>query len=235
MKLFLIRHAESQGNVELRLQGRKEFPLTERGVWQAERLSERLLPHRPAAIYTSPIQRAFRTAGPIALKAGLEPLPEPRLQEYDFGDQLSGLTWQEIRQRQPEIVQALTMNDSTFPRYPGEEGRGAFKERVTAALDAIAERHASDSAVAVVTHAGPIAVFVLGLLGRNYSRPIPLSIDNASVTTVEFHSGGSGWQPPAQLTALNDTCHLRVPVGAQQPGTGGGRLAAPGNASERRP
>ena len=54
MRLLLIRHAESQGNFERRLQGRREFPLTAKGMQQAEALASRLAPESLAAIYCEP-------------------------------------------------------------------------------------------------------------------------------------------------------------------------------------
>ena len=208
MRLLLIRHAESQGNYEGRLQGRKEFPLTERGVEQAQALGARLAMMQVSAVYSSPIRRAHDTAIAVAAQAGLEVRPEPRVQEYDFGDQLSGLTWQEIREQKPEIVAALVRNDSEFPRYPGEEGRGAFRDRVCTAMAEIAERHRGDESVAVVTHAGPIVVYVMETIGRGYSRPVPFTIENTSVTTIELMGSSAPFAPPAVVVGLNDTCHL---------------------------
>ncbi len=209
MKLLLIRHAESQGNYEGRLQGRKEFPLTERGIKQAQALGGRLATTQVAAVYSSPIRRAQDTAVAVAAQAGIEVVLEPRLQEYDFGEQLSGLTWQEIREQEPEIVSALVRNDSEFPRYPGEEGRGAFRDRVCAAMAEIAERHREDEYVAVVTHAGPIVVYVMETLGRGYSRPIPFAIENTSITTIELNSASAApFAPPSVVVGLNDRCHL---------------------------
>jgi broad specificity phosphatase PhoE len=209
VKLLLVRHAESQGNYEGRLQGRKEFPLTERGVQQAGALANRLAKSQVSAVYSSPIRRAHDTAVAVATEARLEVVLESRVQEYDFGDQLSGLTWQEIREQQPEIVSALVRNDSEFPRYPGEEGRGAFRDRVCAAIAEIAERHRQDAAVAVITHAGPIVVYVMETLGRGYSRPVPFTIENTSVTTIELDNASAApFAPPAVVVGLNDTCHL---------------------------
>lgn len=208
MRLLLIRHAESQGNHEGRLQGRKEFPLTERGIRQAQLLAERMSEWPVSAVYSSPIRRAHDTADMVASAARLDVIPEPRVQEYDFGEELSGLTWQEIRDQNPEIIAALTGNASEFPRYPGEEGRANFRDRVCAALHDIAKRHGSDDAVAVITHAGPIVVYVMETLGRGYGRPIPFVVDNTSVTTIELSSGGNEFVPAAVVTGLNDTCHL---------------------------
>ena len=208
MKLLLIRHAESQGNHEGRLQGRKEYPLTERGLEQTQALAARLKGIPLSAIYASPITRAMHTAAEIAGRLQVPLTADKRLQEYDFGDKLSGLTWQEVRETQPEIVAALVSNDSEFPRYPGEEGRRAFRERVCGAVGEIAENHKDDECVAVVTHAGPIVVYVMETLGRRYSRPIPFTIDNASLTTIELNHAATAFLPPAVLVGLNDTCHL---------------------------
>ncbi len=209
MKLLLIRHAESQGNYEGRLQGRKEFPLTERGIKQAQALGGRLATTQVTAVYSSPIRRAHDTALAIVEQAGIEVALEPRVQEYDFGEQLSGLTWQEIREQKPDIVSALVRNDSEFPRYPGEEGRGAFRDRVCAAIAEIAERHREDASVAVVTHAGPVVVYVMETLGRGYSRPVPFTIENTSITTIEFNNASAApFAPPSVVVGLNDTCHL---------------------------
>ncbi|TMG05184.1 MAG: histidine phosphatase family protein, partial [Chloroflexi bacterium] len=107
MRLLLVRHAESQGNLERRLQGRREFPLTMRGVAQAHALAERLVSLPLSAVYSSPVGRAMQTAEVIAAKACLDVISEPRLEEYDFGDAVSGLTWQEIRENEPAIVEAF--------------------------------------------------------------------------------------------------------------------------------
>ena len=208
MQLELIRHAESQGNREGRLQGRKEFPLTERGVLQARALATRLATIPVNAVYSSPIRRAIDTAEEVGRALGLEVVAESRVQEYDFGEKLSGLTWREIRERRPEIVAALAGGDSEFPSYPGEEGRDVFRDRVCAALGEIVEKHREDSAVAVITHAGPVVVYLMETLGRGYRRPIPFTIENASITTIEIAPPGAPFAPPAVVTGINDTCHL---------------------------
>src|SRR5438874_3432945 len=208
MRLLLIRHAESQGNFERRLQGRREFPLTERGLAQARALAERLVPLPLSAVYSSPVGRAMQTAEVISTKACLDVIAEPRLQEYDFGEAVSGLTWQEIREQQPEIIEAFRSGRSDFPAYPGEEGRAAFQDRVRAAMRDIAERHEGGEHVAVITHAGPITLFLFDVLGKEYRRPIPFVLDNAAITTVEVvNSGGRPNIPRMVVTGINDASH----------------------------
>jgi len=220
MQLLLIRHAESQGNFEHRLQGRREFPLTERGLDQAQALAERLNATPLAAVYSSPIGRAMQTAEVIAAKAGVEVVPEPRLQEYDFGEAVSGLTWDEIRATQPQVVEALRSERREFPRYPGDEGRAAFQHRVQAAMSDITQQHTGDEDVAVITHAGPIVVFLMDVLGREYARPIPFVLDNASITTVEVNVKASAHVQLMVVTGINDACHVNHIQSADR--TGGG-------------
>lgn len=206
MRLLLVRHSESVGNREMRLQGQTEFPLTERGRRQSEQLAASLAQQSLAAVYSSPTRRALETAKAIAGRFGVEVEAEPALEEYDFGD-LSGLTWPEIKERRPQLIEQLLGDSAEYPDYPGEEGREAFRERVSGALWRLAERHAEDEVVVVVTHAGPIAVFLLDVLQRGYQRPIPFTLGNASVTAVEV-AEAQPIGPRAVLVWLNDTCHL---------------------------
>ena len=194
------------GNRELRLQGQAEFPLTERGRRQAEELAASLAERQVIAVYSSPIRRALDTAEAIASPLGLTVEVQAALQEYDFG-KLSGLTWPEIREQRPQLIEQLLSDSADYPDYPGEEGREPFRQRVCEALWAISERHTGEESVAVVTHAGPIGVFLLEVLQRGYHRPMPFTLDNASVTMVEI-AEPQPVRPRAVLVGLNDTCHL---------------------------
>jgi broad specificity phosphatase PhoE len=208
MRLLLIRHGESEGNAELRLQGQGEYPLTERGLEQGRLLAERLRPLSLAAFYSSPVRRARQTADVIAEVTGLEVTELPGVEEYDFGE-LSGMTYRELAEKHPEIVEQYRRGPD-YPSFPGGEDRDAFRRRVCEALWSVAERHPGAS-VAVVAHAGPIGVFCLEVLGLPYRRPLPLRIYNGSITVVEVRDGppeGRDPRPRAILVALNDTCHL---------------------------
>lgn len=202
MRLLLVRHGESTGNAEGRLQGHSDFPLTPRGLEQARRLAARLSDVPIAAVYTSPLARAAQTAAAVAEPHGLPVLDLPGVQEYDMGPHVSGLAWREIRDRYPDVWAALIDRTGPYPKYPGEEGREAFRRRVAGALWGLADRHPGEFVV-VVTHAGPIAVFCLEVLDLPYRRPIPLEFHNASLTAVDVQPGRGA------ILTLNDTCHLR--------------------------
>jgi broad specificity phosphatase PhoE len=200
---LLIRHAESVGNAERRLQGQGDFPLSARGFAQAERLARYLAENdRPAALYASPLLRTQQTAEFIAQACACPIQSLPQVREYDFGE-ASGLTWAEIADRYPGLIAAVRARTPDYPKYPGEEGREQFRTRVCDAVFGIAATNASLDQVAIVTHAGPIVVTCLNVLGLPYQRPAAFAVENCSITTVEFSSNDP------VLVATNDTCHLR--------------------------
>jgi probable phosphoglycerate mutase len=207
MRWLLIRHGESVGNQEWRLQGQKEFPLSERGRLQADLLARRLAGMDIAAVYSSPMRRAWETAQAVARRLGLAVQALPGVEEYDFGE-LSGLTWTEIQQRAPEVTAAIASRGGEYPHYPGEEGREAFRQRVRTALWRLQEKHDKET-VAVVTHAASIYVFLLDVLGLPYRPPVPFALANGSITVVETPQQQWPGAPPAVLASLNDVCHLK--------------------------
>jgi broad specificity phosphatase PhoE len=206
MRLILVRHGESVGNFENRLQGHTDYDLTPKGLAQAKQTALRLHELGVTAVYTSPLLRAANTALAIGDRLGCTPIELPGVREYDFGE-LAGSTYQELRQR---FASATTTDGRPAERaYPGEEGREAFSERVTSSMWDVAGRHAGAS-VAVVSHGGPIALFCQMVLGLPYRRPMPFAVENCSLTIIQVHDG----EPPpgrtrATLLTLNDRCHLR--------------------------
>src|SRR5262245_9217349 len=105
MDLLLVRHGESEGNAQERMQGTSDFPLTARGREQAQRLSGWLEAHQVSwdRLYASPLLRAWDTAGILAGDRGSVPHAEPALREIDAGA-LEGLTFEDIAQRFPSYA-----------------------------------------------------------------------------------------------------------------------------------
>jgi len=198
MRLVLVRHGESVGNFENRLQGQADYDLTERGREQAELTAGRLADLGVSAVYTSHLLRAHRTALLFGRRLGVEPELLHDVSEYHFGE-LSGQTYAQIRER----FGAVTSPAERV--YPGEEGREAFFQRVTRALWGVVDAHPGET-VAVVSHGGPIALFCQLVLGLPYKRPMPFSINNCSLNIIEARENSLERQ--AVLLHLNDTCHL---------------------------
>ncbi len=200
MRLILVRHGESVGNFENRLQGQEDYELTDLGRHQAHLTAQRLHELGTSAIYTSHLLRAHETASTIGEQLGIQPSVMEDLAEYHFGE-MSGQTYAEIRERFGAIANPAERT------YPGEEGRDNFFNRVTNALWGIAAAH-PDETVAVISHGGPIALFCQAVLGLPYKRPMPFSISNCSLNVFDASASSSSDSRSAVLCHLNDVCHL---------------------------
>jgi broad specificity phosphatase PhoE len=200
MRLILVRHGESVGNFENRLQGQADYDLTDLGRRQAELTAHRLHELGTSAVYSSHLLRAHATAKTIGSRLGVDCCVLEDVSEYHFGE-MSGATYAEVRERF-----GATANPAERV-YPGEEGRDVFFKRVTQAMWGIADAH-PDETVAVVSHGGPIALFCQAVLGLPYRRPMPFSISNCSLNVIEVESAPAAESRRCRLVRLNDVCHL---------------------------
>ncbi len=206
MLLILVRHGESVGNLENRLQGQEEYDLTELGQRQAIMTAGRLAELGVSALYSSPLLRAMSTARTIGERLGIQAQSMPAVAEYHFGE-MSGATYAEVRQRFSAAVGAAERV------YPGEEGREVFQERVTKGIWGVIDAYPAKT-VAVVSHGGPIALFCQTVLGLPYKRPMPFAIGNCSLSLIEV--ADQGVREPV-LVRLNDQCHLFAPLPDAEP------------------
>ena len=185
-QLILIRHGETLWNTERRMQGQRDSPLTERGVWQAQQLGERLKTQPFDALYSSDLPRAYRTAQSIAAVTGHDIIRDERLRERHFGI-FEGLTQQEMESKSPQAYQQFMSRDAQYA-VPGGESPADFFARCLAALEDLAHRHA-DSTIAVVTHGLVLdcAYRAASGLALEAQRPVPLV--NASLNWFAIEAG----------------------------------------------
>ncbi len=176
-RLVLIRHGETDWNVEGRYQGQADPPLNARGLEQARRTAESLRGVGLEVLYSSPLRRAAQTAAIIAETLGLEVRFEPRLMEIHLGVWQSRLT-EAIRKAYPALFLQWG-RDPWGTRIPEGESLREVRARVYAAADEIIARHAGQT-IGLVSHRIPIA-----LLKIRYQRLPPeqvraIEIPNAS-------------------------------------------------------
>lgn len=197
MRLLLIRHGQSEGNASGVIQGHLDYGLSDLGWRQAEATAAHLAHEKVDRLLASPLLRAWDTAGVIAGALGVSAEARPALTEYNIGA-ASGLTGAQVRERFPEIAAAFQRGER--PRFPGEEGREEFFQRVSALLNALRE---TDETVVAVAHGGVVGALCYAALGLDYSRPGMFRVANCSIT--EFVRDRTG-----RLTVqrVNDTCHL---------------------------
>jgi alpha-ribazole phosphatase len=154
-RLVLVRHGETDWNVEGRYQGQSDVPLNANGLAQAEALAGQLGGERFEAIYTSDLARAAQTAEALAARTGAPIHPDPRLREIDQGE-WEGLLLAEIEARYAEAFQRRRLDPLTA-QPPGGESVGQVRERVLEVIREISRIH-PDGSVAVVSHGLAIAL-----------------------------------------------------------------------------
>ncbi len=201
-RLFLIRHGETLANREFRYIGARDDALSKLGERQAAQLADALAPLPIAGVYSSPLQRAYRTARAIAGSHGLGVRIATELRECDFGT-WEGLSRAEVLARGPEEVERLHAweRDSTVAP-PGGESFAAVQQRVRAFVEELAETHAGQ-ALALVSHVGPIKVLLAAALDTPISASFRIFLDPATISVVDWQAGGR-----ALVRLVNSHAHM---------------------------
>lgn len=176
-RLVLIRHGETDWNVEGRYQGQADPPLNARGLAQARRTAESLRGVGLAALYSSPLRRAAQTAAVIAETLGLAVHFEPRLMEIHLGVWQSRLT--EAIQREYPALFRQWERAPWETRIPEGETLRQVRARVYAAADEIISRHAGET-VGLVSHRIPIALLKIRYQHLPPEQVRAIEIPNAS-------------------------------------------------------
>lgn len=200
--LTLVRHGETPANIEGVWHGSTDSPLTERGEAQAQRVAS-FLAERAAdavALYSSPLQRAHRTARAIGGALSLEPRIESGLAEYDLGS-WEGKTY-EVLMKEHELWHHMK-HDLDFRPHGGESPR-QVSDRFTGALHRIHEEHAGERVI-VVAHGGALSI-ALGALLDNDPSQWRRVMKNCAVTELRL-------DPEPQLVTFNLTDHLEGLLG----------------------
>jgi probable phosphomutase (TIGR03848 family) len=203
--LLLIRHAENEYVKTGKLAGRlPEVHLNERGQKQAAELAEALKQVPLKAIYSSPLERALETAGPLADGRKLEIQLRPELMDNDIGA-WQGRSIKQLRRTKKWKVVQQAPSRFTFP-----EGESFLQTqtRVASCLDQIAASHKPKDIVAVVFHADPIKLAVTHYLGMPLDHFQRLACDTCSVTVLYLSETGThliklNQKPPFDLMPKN--------------------------------
>ena len=203
-RLILARHGQSVSNAVRRFQGVQDVPLSPLGLRQAEALGEALRRRRLAAIYTSPLTRARRTAEIVAAGLSMPVVTVEDLRELSLGE-WEGCTVDEVSARDGDPYRRWVRAPLDCPP-PGGEALPEVCGRVLRAIDRIAAAHPNGDDVLIVAHGGVLSVSACHLLGCSLNTVWRLRVDNCSLTTIE----------PPRLVTLNDTSHLNGMKGVAQ-------------------
>ncbi len=193
MELIIVRHALPES--EKREDGPADPPLTPLGLRQAEATADLLATEGVDHVVTSTMQRAIQTGQPLADRLSLTPERLEGLKESDH--RRSSYTPVEEMDADHEVIREF-LDD---PLSMFADGYEAFRDRITAALDAVVADNRGRT-VAVFCHAMVVGVYLQTLLGLN--DPFTVMADYCGITRVAASSSGI-----RSVRSFNETGHLR--------------------------
>jgi broad specificity phosphatase PhoE len=207
MKIYLIRHGETDYSLQRRYCGFSDPPLNERGIWQANRLADKFKGIKIGKIFSSDLIRASETAK-IAFKD--EPIIKyDKLREINFGI-FEGMAYQEICTKYNTLYSKWIENPMTIS-IPSGEMMNDFIERIDLGFSYIQKNYRNEDIV-IVTHAGPIRIILFNAMFSNQkNQEIDLQkmwqIDQhlGAVSIIEYSKEGK-----PEITSKNDISHLGI-------------------------
>ena len=201
-RIYLVRHAEAEGNLYRVVQGQVNSNLTEQGWLQIAALRRRFADIHVDAVYTSDLYRTCATASAVYEPKGLTPHRCRQLREICVGD-WEGRSWGEINRRWPGEMANFSHRPHLWS-IDGAEKPLDVLERLKAAITAIAEENEGKT-VAVFSHGYAIRLLVAHLQGFPDDRlgESPTG-QNTAVSVLEYEQG--------RFTVLerDDTSHLQT-------------------------
>lgn len=200
-EIYLIRHAQAEGNLYRMMQGQWDGGVTPLGLRQIDCLAERFRKERLDAVYASDLYRARLTASALTrTHPALSLQPDPLFREINVGvweTQFFGDTaWAE-----PEKMYDFIRSPGKWS-VPGSETYAQVQQRAFSRLKQLAQGHEGE-AFAVVSHGVTIRCILAGVLNISLDHGESLPINgNTGVSKLLYENG--------TFTAvyMNDQSHL---------------------------
>ncbi|MBS3937896.1 MAG: histidine phosphatase family protein [Peptococcaceae bacterium] len=171
MKLFVVRHGETEANLAKRYLGHSDSPLTEAGTTQVRHVATRLKTEGITGIYSSDLARSIASASFLSRNIGIPVIKDSRLRELDFGV-FDFMTYVEALNAYPQEVRSWYDDwEHSFP--PQGESLSALQQRVHSFLSMLVRKN--HKVVALYTHGGVCDLLLSEASGRSFvasqSRP----------------------------------------------------------------
>ena len=199
-KLYLIRHAEAEGNLYRRIHGQYNSLITNNGYRQIKALEERFRDIPVDAVYSSDLFRTMTTAQAITRPKGLELHTRADLREINMGD-WEDHTFAYIARRDKEQMDLFTQTSPLFQAPNGESFPEVRRRGMAAILD-IAARHDGQT-VAVFAHGTLIRNTLAEIMGLGVKDAAKVGhSDNTAVTLLEIENG------KIRIVFADDNSHL---------------------------
>lgn len=202
-EIILARHGETEWNVAEVFRGQIDIDLNETGVKQAELLSGYLSTSAIAAVYSSPLKRALKTAEIIAQPHKIKVDVEPDLIDFNFG-KWQGLSHQEVKEKYRDLY-ATWITHPEQVRIPDGEALEDVSKRVIRVRNKVIENHRGT--VVIVGHRVVNKVMICTLLGLDNSHFWKIRQDTCGISIFSYLN------EQFILTKHNDTSFLRPVAG----------------------
>lgn len=168
MKLYLIRHGETQWNHLRKMQGQMDIPLNAYGIELAEMTAEGMKDIKFDRIFASPLVRAKKTAEIIAVNSGVEVETDDRLKEINFGEG-EGSDINEVKADSSHPLHTFFKNPDQFlPMEGGETLKQAQDRGLDFIRNVVLPLEGTCENVAIVAHAAIIRSIMVHVLDRDW-------------------------------------------------------------------
>ena len=182
MDIILVRHGETEWNVGEVFRGCADIGLNENGRNQATLLGTYLADTGIQAVLSSPLKRAYDTAGAIASPHNLAVQVSDSLNDLDFGE-WEGLAVPQVKDKYSELFTEWSEHPERV-RLPGGETLDDVQRRSMLVVEKLIREQ--EGAVALVTHRVVIKVLVCALLGLDNSHFWNIMVDTCGITTFRY-------------------------------------------------
>lgn len=183
LKLIFVRHGETKHNVAGLYYGWDDSALTERGVLQAQEVSEKLKKQKIDYIISSDLDRTMKTAEIINQYHNIDITVKKDLREINFG-LWEGLSYKEIKEKYPKELKKWENDWIDCKALEGESVRQMYG-RVTKEVQKIINEYKTGN-VLIVSHAGCIRVMLAYLIGRGIEDYWKYKVENCGITMIEI-------------------------------------------------
>ena len=202
-KLFIVRHAETEGNVQKRLTGRHDYKITQAGKETIQKLTEKFKFINVDSIYSSPAKRAIKTVQDIANFKNLRIMIDKNLDEMFFGI-YDGLTWDDVNKINPAIHKTQ-MQINEIRNIPNQESMEQAADRMYKCITDICLRNPKKT-VLISSHGVAIEAFLRKITGEKFAvKREEYSQHNTSINELEYNFDSNSFK----IIVLNNLNHLQ--------------------------
>lgn len=185
-RVSIVRHGETEWNLEDKMQGILDSPLTPKGIALAKELGEKLDGMKFSSIYTSDLGRAWDTAKYINEKLKLEIVPDKRLRERDMGI-FATHDWAYVKEHYPDDFKKAVSDDMEY-RIPKGQSKQDYIQQIQDFMTFVTEKHPGEN-ILVVTHRGWVDFFMRLVLGISVNARRCFKVGNTSLNVFSFEKG----------------------------------------------